>query len=331
MPLPVAETTPPVTKLPAVTLPVAVINPAVPKLPTFALPDTETDVNVPTDVTLGCDAVVNEPATVVNTPLVAPILPRLALPDALNVPETLAPVVVTTTTFAVPPTVIAIFPLALIAMLELPLACGPTKFPPVILPVAVIKPAVPKLPTLAFPDTETEVNVPTDVILGCAAVVTVPAVVADPAEPALVAYVALATVPVTLPPGILVNPAALPVNTPVLAVILAAVRLPFTPKLVNVPTDVILGCAAVVTVPAVVADPALVAYVALATVPVTLPPANALKPLPLPVNTPVLAVMLTPVIVPFTPSDVNVPTDVMLGCAAVVTVPAVVADPALAA
>ena len=70
---------------------------------------------------------------------------------------------------------------------------------------------------------------------------------------------------------------------------------------------------------------ARVAVVALATVPVTLAPAIALSPLPLPVNTPVLAVIFAAVIVPFTPRAVSVPTDVMLGCAAVVTVPAVVA------
>ena len=57
-----------------------------------------------------------------------------------------------------------------------------------------------------------------------------------------------------------------------------------------------------------------------------MPPANALKPEPLPVKTPVFAVTATAVIVPFTPRDVNVPTEVMFGCAAVVTVPAVVAE-----
>ena len=76
------------------------------------------------------------------------------------------------------------------------------------------------------------------------------------------------------------------------------------------------GCAAVVTVPAVVAlpaVPAVSAYVALATVPVTLAPANADKPEPLPVNTPVFAVILTAVTVPLTPSPVRVPTEVMFG------------------
>jgi hypothetical protein len=208
----------------------------------------------------------------------------------------------------------------------------------------------------------------TDVIFGCAAVVTVPAVVA---LPALTAYVALATVPVTLAPTIELNPFPLPVNTPVLAVMFAAVTVPLTPNPVSVPTDVILPCAAVVTVPAVVAAPdnaptnvvaviealpklALIlvlitadelpfaddvvnvgyavvevdvfcnsadALVALATVPVTLAPTSELNPLPLPVNTPVFAVMFAAVIVPFTPSDVNVPTLVMFGCALVVTVP----------
>ena len=70
---------------------------------------------------------------------------------------------------------------------------------------------------------------------------------------------------------------------------------------------------------------AFVALVALATVPVTLAPTIELSPLPLPVNTPVLAVNATAVIVPLTPNVVSVPNEVILGCAAVVTVPAVVA------
>ena len=103
---------------------------------------------------------------------------------------------------------------------------------------------------------------------------------------------------------------------------LPAVILPVTARLDNVPTLVMLGCAAVVTVPAVVA------VVALDTVPVTFAPAISLSPEPLPVNTPVFAVNATAVTVPFTPSEVNVPTEVMFGCAFVVTVPAV---PAVAA
>jgi hypothetical protein len=130
------------------------------------------------------------------------------------------------------------------------------------------------------PDTAREVNVPTLVIFGCAdpkttlalfevsalvandavpaevadvAVVAVVAVVAEVAVaalPAVVAYVALATVPVTFAPGTLVNPKPLPIKRPAVVVML-----PLTVKLVNVPTLVILGCAAVVTVAAVFAVP----------------------------------------------------------------------------
>ena len=51
--------------------------------------------------------------------------------------------------------------------------------------------------------------------------------------------------------------------------------LPATVSPVNVPTDVIFGCALVVTVPAVLATLELSAYVALATSPETLAPATA--------------------------------------------------------
>ena len=84
-------------------------------------------------------------------------------------------------------------------------------------------PAVVILPPVTLPVTDNAVSVPTDVTLGCAAVVSVP-----------VKLVALTSVaPVKLP----------------------AVTLPVTANAVRVPTDVMLGCAAVVTVPAVVAAP----------------------------------------------------------------------------
>ncbi len=63
-----------------------------------------------------------------------------------------------------------------------------------------------KFPVDVFPVTLNELNVPTLVMFGCAFVVTVPAVVALVAHVALVAlpasnaYVAFATVPVTLAP-----------------------------------------------------------------------------------------------------------------------------------
>ena len=52
-------------------------------------------------------------------------------------------------------------------------------------PVALINPVVIKLPLVTFAVTSNELSVPTDVIFGCAAVVTVPAVVAEVAEPAV--------------------------------------------------------------------------------------------------------------------------------------------------
>jgi hypothetical protein len=74
-------------------------------------------------------------------------------------------------------------------------------------PLTVNVPPVDKLPELTVPVTVRELKVPTLVILGWALVVTVAAVVDDPED---TAYVALATVPVTLAPGIEVNPVAAP-------------------------------------------------------------------------------------------------------------------------
>ena len=198
------------------------------------------------------------------------------------------------------------------------LATVPVTFAPVIDEIAAPLPN--KLAvTLAaemFPVTANDVNVPTDVIFGCALPVTVTAVVADPALPAVVAYVAFATVPVTFAPVIDEMAAPLPNK---LAVTLAALIFPVTARLDNVPTDVMFGCALVVTVPAVVAEPAEVAYVALATVPVTFAPVTELIPEPLPNK---LAVTFAAVTLPVTAREVNVPTLVMFGCALVYTVPA---------
>ena len=90
----------------------------------------------------------------------------------------------------------------------------PLMFAPVMLPVAEIKPPVLTLPPSTFPVTVTLVNVPTLVMLGCAFVVTVAAVVAVVALPADVANVALATVPVTLAPVNELNPEPLPFMLP---------------------------------------------------------------------------------------------------------------------
>jgi hypothetical protein len=145
-------------------------------------------------------------------------------------------------------------------------------------------------------------NEPTLVIFGCAAVVTVPAVVALPA---------VVAAPDSAPTNVVAVIEALP-KLALILVLITADELPFALDVVNV------GYAVVeVDVFCNSAD----ALVALATVPVTLAPTSELNPLPLPVNTPVFAVMFAAVIVPFTPSDVNVPTLVMFGCALVVTVP----------
>ena len=62
-------------------------------------------------------------------------------------------------------------------------------------PLPVINPAVDIFPPVMLAVTVNELNVPTLVILGCAAVVTVPAVVADVADPAVVAEVAVVADP----------------------------------------------------------------------------------------------------------------------------------------
>ena len=144
--LPVAVTTPPVVKLPPLTLPVAVIRPAVPKLPTLALPDT---LSMPVVLRLPPDTL---PVAMISPAV--PKLPTLALPVAFNVPATLTPVPVTTATLALPATEMLTLPLAAgILMFVLPFACGPIKLPAVTLPV-----------------TDNEVSVPTDVMFGWAAV-----------------------------------------------------------------------------------------------------------------------------------------------------------------
>ena len=80
-------------------------------------------------------------------------------------------------------------------------------------------------------------NVPTDVMLACALPVTVPAVVAESAVPAEVAYVALATAPTTLAPVKLLSVEPLPMtyapDTLAVVVMLAVELIVFEPKLAN--------------------------------------------------------------------------------------------------
>ena len=143
-------------------------------------------------------------------------LPTVTLPVAFSVPATLTPVPVTTKMLALPATLVDTLPFAETSTLLLPFTIelpALAVIPVNKLPLPVKKLAVTKLPKLALPDvmlpvTATLVSVPTDVIFGCAAVVTVPAVVAALTVPdtlapatlfAVVAYVAKLAVPYKLP------------------------------------------------------------------------------------------------------------------------------------
>ena len=196
------------------------------------------------------------------------------------------------------------------------------------LPPALTVPAVAMLPPVTVPVTLKLLRVPTDVMLGCALVYTVPATRALP------------TCPVTLPPVIELKPEPLPLTFP-------ASTLPVTLTELSVPTLVMLGCAAVLSVPATVVNvplvplrlppvilPVALTVPAVATLPpvmvpvaLTVPAVSTLPPVMVPVALTVPAVAkLPPVTVPVTLKLDNVPTDVMLGCAAVLSVPATVVN-----
>ena len=88
--------------------------------------------------------------------------PPVTFPVAFSVPATFTPVPVATSIFALPATDKLMLPFAAgILTFEFPFACGPIK-----------------LPAVTFPVTDNELSVPTLVMLGCAAVITVPAVAA---------------------------------------------------------------------------------------------------------------------------------------------------------
>ena len=168
-------------------------------------------------------------------------------------------------------------------------------------------------------------------MLGCAAVVTVPAVVA------------VATAPVTFAPWILDRLLPLPIKKLAVAAFpklaLPEEILPVTPRLVNVPTEVIFGCAAVYTVPATRALPTCpdtlapataFAVVANATAPVTFAPVIELSAEPLPdtlVNTPFVAPILPTFALPVTlnaPAVVKLPPDTLPVAVKLLNVPTLV-------
>jgi hypothetical protein len=222
--LPVADIKPAVIKLPAFKLPVAVINPPVPMLPTLALP---VELNV----------VANIPA--------GPKLPTLALPLAFNVPATLIPVDVITISFGVPPAEILIFPFAAgILILLFPFAKIPIKLPPVILPVAVIKPPVEILANVPLPVAETIPPVITlpPVILPVAVInppVTTLPTLALPVAVKLLADITLALLILPPePPAVEMLPAIKLPDTLSVPVIFAPV--PVTTKTFALPADEIL-------------------------------------------------------------------------------------------
>ena len=157
-----------------------------------------------------------------------------------------------------------------------------------ILPVALAAPLVIAVVALLMVK---PVNVPTDVILPCAAVVTVPATTA---------VVAFGTVPVTLAPGRLErpdpDPACVPaVIVPAKLIVLVEINTPDATKL----APVMLPAALMVLVDS------------------NKPVNTTLAPVTLPVTD-----TLAPVIAPVTAKLVSVPTLVMLGCAAELTVAA---------
>ena len=331
--VPVSPVPAPVNELP-VTVPVALTKPAVRMLPPCTLPVTLTLDNVPTDVMLGCAAVVTVPAVVaeVAAPVKAPtnvVLVTLVKPATVVTVAPSVSAVLPSVTAALAKRACAKVPaLMLVALIAVTLAPDPFSVPM-------------KLPDEVLPVTARALSVPTDVILGCAFVVTVPAVVAAPVKAptnvVLVTLVSPATV-VTVAPSV---SAVLPRVTAALASLACAsvpelilvaeiavtlapdpfsvpmklpdVVLPVTARALSVPTDVMLGCAAVVTVPATVAVPT----VRLDAVPVS--------PVPAPINWPAVVILPLELIAPEF-NEVSVPTEVIFGCAAVVTVPAVVAE-----
>ena len=104
-------------------------------------------------------------------------------------------------------------------------------------PVIVMLPEL-MLPPVMLPVELNAVNIPTLVMLACALPVTVVDVVALVAVPALVAKVALATVPVTLAPVMLDSKLPLPTKYP--AVTLPVVLTGFDPNAAKLATTLAL-------------------------------------------------------------------------------------------
>ena len=179
-------------------------------LPAITLAAADTNPPVNTFAAVTSAVLVIEPVALIRPPV--NILPPVTLPLTLTtVPVTLAALIMVVAIMLLPLTLAAlkILPVAVIS----PLA---VRLPPftlaadVTLPAADTAPPVNKLPPVTLPVLLNEVNTPTEVILACALAVTYWAVPAVSALPADTAYVALATVPVTLAPAKLLNKLPLP-------------------------------------------------------------------------------------------------------------------------
>ena len=177
-----------------------------------------------------------------------------------------------------------------------------TMLPPVMVPVALAVPTVAKLPLVMVPVTLRLDSVPTLVMLGCAAVVTVPAVVAAPdRSPTNVVLV------------ILLSPVTVVTVAPKVSAVLPSVTAELDNRAwASVPVSMLVASSDVSARP----------------LPVTAPEVFKLPPVMVPAAVIIPAVLMLPLVVlPVTARLLKVPTEVMLGCAAVVTVPAVVAAP----
>ena len=145
-----------------------------------------------------------------------------------------------------------------------------------------------RLPDVTLPVTDKLSNVPTDVILVCAAVVSVPTMLVPlRLPPTMLPTELISPAEIKLPPFML--PVAL-TTPPVLT--LPPTMLPLTLKLVNVPSEVMLAWAASVTVAAVpdTFPVTLITYVPLKRSELTVPDVSALALILLVNNVPMLAI-----------------------------------------
>ena len=252
-------------------------------------PDTAREVRVPCDVIAGCAAAETVRALVESgtVPVTfAPVSNESPVPTPTKDPEVVAPV--TPRDVRVPTDVIAGWAAFVTVPEDTARETVPVTFAPVRAESPVPTPT--NEPEVVAPVTPRETKVPTDVMFGCALPVTA------------VAVAEVETVPTMFAARIPESPAPPPKNEVELVI-------PPTVNPVSVPTEVMAGCAAVVTVPAVDA------LVADGTVPVTFAPVSDESPDPTPKKDPL-------VVAPDTPRDVSVPSELILGCAEDVTVPA---------